>query len=260
MRFWGPICYGRFSGPRANLNVFIRHDHIPLLSHTLNLTWILVLIAGIPIASYLTIRQEEILQLPRKSLYFSAAVSQWLLALLTILIGLTASGGWKRFQRIELSSFLAWTAGLTAVSLAGMGLALLFENRGWWPKESRWVLHLLPQTRQEKIWSVLVLAPTAGFCEELIYRGYLLSQLSRCFHSVDAAWTVSSLAFGLAHLYQKPSGALRAAALGALLAYPVIRLGTIFPSMAAHFLIDVLALVWLGTASLPQQADAQSGS
>jgi membrane protease YdiL (CAAX protease family) len=230
-----------------------------LLSHVLNLIWILVLIVGIPIASYLTMRQEEIFHLPRKSLYLSAAVSQWLLVLLTVLIGLTAPGGWDRLKAIAPSSFLAWTAVLVVVSLAGMGLALLSEIQGWWPGESRWVLHLLPHTRQEKVWSVLLLAPTAGFCEELIYRGYLLSQLSRYLHSVDAAWAVSSAAFGLAHLYQKASGTLRAAALGALLTYPVIRLGTIYPSMATHFLIDVLALVWLGPASLRRQADSQSG-
>ena len=43
---------------------------------------------------------------------------------------------------------------------------------------------------------------------------------------------------------------LRAAVLGALLAYPVVRLGSICPSVAAHFLIDAIALVWLGPKML----------
>jgi membrane protease YdiL (CAAX protease family) len=39
---------------------------------------------------------------------------------------------------------------------------------------------------------------------------------------------------------------VRASLLGALLAYPVIHFGSLYPSMLAHGLIDALALVWLG--------------
>jgi membrane protease YdiL (CAAX protease family) len=38
----------------------------------------------------------------------------------------------------------------------------------------------------------------------------------------------------------------RTALLGALLTIPVIRTGSLFPSMAAHFVIDAVALAWLG--------------
>jgi CAAX protease family protein len=64
------------------------------------------------------------------------------------------------------------------------------------------------------------------------------------------AAAISSVAFGLAHLYQGASGIIRAALLGALLCVPVVRLGTILPSMAAHFLIDAVALTWLGPSML----------
>jgi membrane protease YdiL (CAAX protease family) len=47
---------------------------------------------------------------------------------------------------------------------------------------------------------------------------------------------------------------LRAAVLGALLAYPVVRLGSLYPSMLAHGLIDALALVWLGPRLLRPNA------
>ena len=59
------------------------------------------------------------------------------------------------------------------------------------------------------------------------------------------ALAASSVVFGFAHIYQGLGGVLRAAALGALLAYPVIHLGSLYPSMAAHFVIDAVALGWL---------------
>ena len=73
-----------------------------------------------------------------------------------------------------------------------------------------------------------------------------MQQLSQWFDPVPWAWVGSSVAFGLAHAYQGLNGMVRAALLGALLAYPVVHLGSLYPSMAAHFLIDALALAWLG--------------
>ncbi|MBZ5542274.1 MAG: CPBP family intramembrane metalloprotease, partial [Acidobacteriia bacterium] len=86
----------------------------------------------------------------------------------------------------------------------------------------------------------------AALCEEFLYRGYLLSQLSVWLGGSLWAWAMSAIAFGLAHCYQGLNGMARAAILGALLAYPVLRLGSLYPSMAAHFLIDAVALAWLG--------------
>jgi membrane protease YdiL (CAAX protease family) len=45
---------------------------------------------------------------------------------------------------------------------------------------------------------------------------------------------------------------VRAALLGGLLAYPMVHLGSLYPSMVAHFLIDALALAWLGPKFLRQ--------
>jgi membrane protease YdiL (CAAX protease family) len=52
---------------------------------------------------------------------------------------------------------------------------------------------------------------------------------------------VSSAAFGMMHSYQRASGALRAGALGALLAAPFLLTGSIYPSMAAHAAYDIVA-------------------
>jgi membrane protease YdiL (CAAX protease family) len=229
-----------------------------MLSRIINVLFIAFILAGLPVLSMWTVRDEDVLALPRKSLYFSAAVSQWLLAILTFVIVLITSTGFAEFRAVPLGTFAKWLALLLMTSLGGLGVVLVLEARGWWPEESKWVYALIPRTNQEKLWAGALVAPTAGFCEEFVYRGYLLGQLSNYLHSMVWAWIISSVAFGMAHSYQKLNGAARAALLGALLAWPVVRLGSIYPSMAAHFLIDAVALAWLGPRCLNGRPDTTS--
>lgn len=210
----------------------------------------LLLIVGVPVLSYWTARDLQIYRLPRRVLYLSAVVSQWLLAAAGAAVLWLTSTSVVFFRAVSASTFIRWTLLLASVSLAGLVILLLLEGRGWWPPESDLVYLLLPSNRRERVWAVLLVAPTAALCEEFLYRGYLLAQLSQWFHSVPWAWGVSSVAFGLAHTYQRTNGMVRASLLGALLAYPVVRLGSLYPSMAAHFLIDALALAWLGPRML----------
>jgi membrane protease YdiL (CAAX protease family) len=214
-----------------------------------------LLIVGAPVLSFTTARNPNIRLVPRHVLYLSAVISQWLLAAAYVVVVRLTSMDPVFFRAVPASAFIRWTLLVVSVSLGGLFILLLLERRGWWPPESDLVYLLLPSSRMEKLWAVLFLAPTAALCEEFLYRGYLMSQLSQWFHSVPWAWGVSSAAFGLAHTYQRINGILRAALLGALLAYPVVRLGSIYPSMAAHFLIDALALAWLGPRMLAQKGD-----
>jgi membrane protease YdiL (CAAX protease family) len=105
---------------------------------------------------------------------------------------------------------------------------------------------LMPRTAAEKAWAVALVAPTAALTEEFLYRGYLFAIIAGALHSTKWAWVLSSIAFGLAHIYQRPNGMVRAALLGALLAWPLVRTGSLYPSIVAHFLIDAVAFGWLG--------------
>lgn len=214
--------------------------------------FVVLLVAGLPALSYSTMRKPELRTLPRRALYFSAAVSQWFLAVLGVAVVVAAMPGFRLigFGGVAAAPFLGWTLGLTLVTSAALALVIALERRGWWPPESELVYLLLPQNFRERAWCVLVLAPTAGLCEEFLYRGALMFQVTAWTHSVGWGVAVSSVAFGLAHVYQGPNGMARAALLGALLAVPVVRLGSLYPSMAAHFLIDAVALAWLGPRML----------
>ena len=232
-----------------------------MVAKAVGIVFVVLLIVGAPVLSFTTARNPNIRLLPRHVLYLSAVISQWLLAAAYVAVVWLTSMDPVFFRAVPAGAFIRWTLLLASVSLAGLLILLLLERRGWWPPESDLVYLLLPSNRWEKVWAVFFIAPTAALCEEFLYRGYLMTQLSHLFHSVPWAWGVSSAAFGLAHTYQRTNGMVRAALLGALLAYPVIRLGSLYPSMAAHFLIDALALAWLGPRMLaPKDGESQGAN
>ena len=213
---------------------------------------VMILVGVVPVLSYKTARRSDLRLIPRIDLYLSAAFSQWLLVVLAAAVVWFAGPGFRAigFRSLSQDQFIIWTAGLSLGVLAALGMVITLERFGLWPEESDLVHLLIPETRREKLLAVCVVAPTAAFCEELLYRGYLHTQLLRWSDSVAAALILGSIAFGLAHAYQGVHGMTRAALLGALLAVPVIRTGSLLPSMAAHFLIDAVALAWLGSRFL----------
>jgi len=227
-----------------------------MLPKALSVLFILFLVLGVPVLSLSTARDSQVRQMPRLAIYLSAAISLWVLAGLGLLIFFFSSLSFRSvgFRWLAPDAALAWAGALVALSVAGIRLGLFLEARGWWPPEAELVHLLIPRTRQEKFWSVLLLAPTAALCEEFLYRGFLLAELTQWLRSGDWAWAASSLVFGLAHVYQGWSGMVRASLLGALLAYPVIHFGSLYPSMLAHGLIDALALAWLGPKFLDRSS------
>jgi len=209
----------------------------------------LVLVAGVPGLSYSTARNKEIRSIPRLNLYLSAVFSQWLLTAVGLgVVYLVAPKVFvKGFAAMPLILILEWGAGIAGAALLGLSLVIWCERRGWLPREADLVYLLIPKTPREKLWSVLIISPTAAFCEEFLFRGFLLTELHDWLDSFLWAWLASSVAFGLAHCYQGWSGMIRAGLLGALLAYPVVRYGSLYPSMLAHWMIDTGALLWLGS-------------
>jgi membrane protease YdiL (CAAX protease family) len=219
-----------------------------MLERAAEIGFLVVLVVGIPAMSWITAHDPQVLQASRAALYFSAALSEWFFAGLGLaaakVAGLNAAS--VGLGSIPWLSFARWMGFVVLVSAAGLALVQLLERWGWWPEESELVYLLMPKTRAEKVWALALVAPTAALAEEFLYRGYLFAMIARGLHSSLWAWGLSSAAFGLAHFYQRPSGMVRAALLGALLAWPLTRTGSLYPGIAAHFLIDAVAFGWLG--------------
>lgn len=99
---------------------------------------------------------------------------------------------------------------------------------------------LMPQTTLELfLWPVLTC--TAGFCEEVIFRGYLLKQFAALTGSAWLGMAISSLIFGLSHGYQGPKLMFVITIYGMLFAILAHLRKSTRPGMMAHAWQDTLA-------------------
>lgn len=95
---------------------------------------------------------------------------------------------------------------------------------------------LLPSTVGElRLFTVLSI--TAGICEELLFRGYLLWYLN-VFVGFPAACILSGVLFGLGHLYQGSRQAVKIIFLGFVFVLFYIGTGTLWIPMTLHALLD----------------------
>ena len=98
---------------------------------------------------------------------------------------------------------------------------------------------LIPITTQERlIWAAAAIS--AGICEEIVFRGWLLSTL----HSVlrldgTALVLVAAVLFGLAHSYQGIIGMILTAFAGAVFCGLYVATGSLLVPIALHILIDL---------------------
>jgi membrane protease YdiL (CAAX protease family) len=101
---------------------------------------------------------------------------------------------------------------------------------------------LLPRTKNEKLWFILV-ALSAGICEELIFRGYGLRLFESIGFSGMSLLIVTAVVFGLVHIYQGFLGVITTAMMGALFTLIYIQTGSLWWSIVAHIFIDLRVLL-----------------
>ena len=103
------------------------------------------------------------------------------------------------------------------------------------------------------LFAALILGVTAGFCEEVLFRGFLMTQFAKAGYGKTIQVLIPGLAFGLAHAGYLNQGflvwlgiVLPTAFLGMMwgVAYLLGR-HSLLPTMVAHFLNDATALPWI---------------
>ncbi len=113
------------------------------------------------------------------------------------------------------------------------------------------VRKLLPRdARDLRLFGVLAL--TAGVCEEVLFRGFLVAYLAT-WMPWPVALAASCVVFGVAHLYQGGAGILKTGAAGAAMAGLYALSGSLWIGMIAHAILD------LNAGLLAQRALAVAG-
>jgi membrane protease YdiL (CAAX protease family) len=147
-----------------------------------------------------------------------------------------------------------WRVGTWSAWLLALGLAFLsiLSNLRLFPR-----MHIpisnafLPHGFH--LFAALILGVTAGFCEEVLFRGFLMTQFARAGYGRAMQVLLPGLAFGIAHAGYLNQGfliwlgiALPTAFLGMMwgIAYLLAR-RSLLPIVIAHFLNDATALPWI---------------
>ena len=112
------------------------------------------------------------------------------------------------------------------------------------PDYLRKVERVIPNDSSDWIWFV-PLSATAGLCEEFLYRGYALTQIASMTGSLGLGYFLSSIAFGLAHVYQGKLGVIGTTITGALYGAVFVMTGSVVPCMIGHFVQDIIGGVAL---------------
>jgi len=178
----------------------------------------------------------------RTWLWSSWMIMLWTLVAAGVALWLFEARAWESLWFITPHGWRLWVAiGLVlalAVAYARPAVRIARSKR---PKRFKLgnphVERLAPHTRSELCWWV-ALSLSAGFCEEFIFRGYLIW----VFRSLLGLWGAAALSvvvFALAHAYQGVKGILRTGIAGGLFTLVVLILGSLFPAMAVHALVDI---------------------
>ena len=95
----------------------------------------------------------------------------------------------------------------------------------------------LPRTQVELKWFV-ILSFTAGICEEILFRGFLIWYFEQ-FSSTTLAVILSSVLFGAAHSYQGFQGGLKAGVMGLVMALSYVLSGSLLVPIVLHIVGDI---------------------
>ena len=108
-------------------------------------------------------------------------------------------------------------------------------------------LRALAPRSPEEIRAFSMVAVTAGICEEVLYRGVLMAVLVPAI----GLWPtvgLTSLIFGLGHVYQGLGGIVKSTLVGLVMALLTVFSGSLFVAIVLHAVIDMTSGRMMGAA------------
>ena len=178
----------------------------------------------------------------RMRMYRNLAVAEWIVTLYVLGLWVAKARPWSAL----------WLTPPGYVR-SGFGLALVIAVIGLLMTQTKQILaqpkamakvrekmgpmeQLVPRTESERhtFWFVSI---TAGICEEILFRGFVL-WLFTAWTGLIAAVILSSILFGFGHIYQGPSRVPITSLVGFVLAIIVVATGSLWPAIVIHAALD----------------------
>lgn len=174
-------------------------------------------------------------------IYLPTIVIEWLIFLLVLLVlkrgdeNLSAVG----FSKLTVGNLGIGLGFLLVANMILFGLAYILQFFHLTVLKD--VAFILPHTSSERVFWV-ILSITAGICEETGFRGYVLTKLNLFLNNWYLTVAISSLCFGLGHLYQGVGGIILTGIYGLMFCLLFIWRKSLVPGIFAHFLQDLTAV------------------
>jgi membrane protease YdiL (CAAX protease family) len=197
----------------------------------------------------------------RHRMYALAMVTQWTLTAILIAHWIWLDRPWLGLGVVPA---LTWGALGITLGLALMIVILVTQWRRAGNREPalerarermKHVEALLPHTLAERR-MFFALSITAGICEELLFRGFMIWYLQNWIGLIQAA-LLSSVLFGLGHAYQGVRGIAQTTLVGAFMACVFLLSGSIWLCMLIHALMDLYA-GFVGYALVSREATPEA--
>lgn len=143
--------------------------------------------------------------------------------------------GLEAFMQDLLAAGVFWIAAVIVLAIIGLALKAAGLTA---PQKT--LMSIAPRTPLEVLLWVM-LSCTAGFCEEVAFRGYLLRQFSSLGAGLWLGVLCSSLLFGISHGYEGAAGMIAITAYGAMFCMLAISRKSLRPGMFAHAWHDIFS-------------------
>lgn len=226
------------------------NDLLGILQHM----FLAYLVVGEPALGHLQYRrlQERLRNDPRarERVYGQTLIWEWGWMVVIALLLFTTPHPWKVLGLVSANAH-GWAI-LGGVSLGTVLSMILMrripKGRKAGQKAFDQAAALLPVTPRER-WVYAAVAVSAGICEEILFRGYLMFYLGRYLPGVYPVLIagLAAVVFGLGHAYQGWKGVLQTGLLGWGLGIIYWVSGSLIPGMVFHALVDLRVLaIWEG--------------
>ena len=180
--------------------------------------------------------------------YFWGMTWEWILLAFTWLgirkrinLRQLIGGGWASMEDFLLDVVYAGAFWVCALLVLGIGARLMhLDEAGKIESMRKQLGFLTPGSKLElSVW--FCMSATAGFCEEIIFRGYLQRQFAASTNSVLAGTLLSAAVFGAAHGYEGVARMILIGIYGLMFGLLAAWRKSLRPGMMAHAWHDALS-------------------
>ncbi|WP_246629266.1 CPBP family intramembrane glutamic endopeptidase [Mesobacillus maritimus] len=197
----------------------------------------------------------------RVSFYKFAIYSEWLIVAVIFLFIMFSTTTFKGIGLTLPDGHVSQTLGMFVGFIVGV-LLLVFvlmripAYKKYQNSQMSEIDYLIPTSKLDKKWAALA-AVTAGVCEEIIYRGFVIEYLSNLPFILNPMYilVLSALIFGFAHIYQGWKGFLLTGIVGYAMARIYFSTGSLIFPILLHSLIDLRSFLF---TKLPEEANLET--